>query len=327
MFHWLLFLGCFRQAPIQVTLPNPATACSLPASTATLSIDPPGGRVFQLVVLDDPAMAVWVRTGAGTGRVFAEAPLRFVGDTTLVNAVTLTAPISNAAVSLPAGSLMSRLSYSIGSVSVTRRLGSAVAPLLVTVHNLPCSGLRYAPGETPIPVREVPPEDPGRFYILRDDVLLSAEPRGPAFATLSPARSESYVRVVTLEDTIAKISMTFADDARLTGWISRDSLSPMSIQPPEDDAPGFRGLRAEALLPAVPDGLVVTLPIGLPISASADAEPWAEVTTPARAVIQQTGVRGWVIIQQIAGLEGLQADSPEASVAWAPERQIDLPKE
>ena len=72
---------------------------------------------------------------------------------------------------------------------------------------------------------------------------------------------------------------------------------------------------------------MVTLPTGLPISAAADAEPWAEVTTPARAVVHRTDVRGWVIVQQVAGLEGLEADSPETSVAWAPARQLDLPGE
>lgn len=326
MFFWLMLLGCLRQAPIQVTLPDPATACALPANTATLSVDPPDGRVFQVTVVDDPALSVWVRAGANTGRVFAESPLRFVGDTALVNAVMLTEPVQNDALSLPAGSLMSKVSYTIGSVSVTRRLGSAAAPLLVTTHNLPCSGLRYLPGETPIPVREVPPDVPGRFYSLLDDVLLSATPNGPALATLSPARSETYVWVITLEDSLAEISMSFADGARVHGWISRDALSPMSVQPPEDDSRGFRGLRAEVPLPAVSEGLVVTLPTGLPISAAANAEPWAEVTTPARAVVHRTDVHGWVIVQQIAGLEGLEANAAEASVAWAPARRLNLPE-
>jgi hypothetical protein len=321
---FLFLWGCVRTSPIQVALPDPSTSCAIPAEGARISVTPPEGRVFQVSVTDDPALRVWLRTGADTGRVVVENPLRFSGESTLSGSVTLSSPLENAAASLPAGSTLARVAYGIGGVDATRRLGGAV-PLMVTIHHATCGVLQYTPDASMTPVREVEPEEPGRFYVLSDDVLLSATPGGPTLATLSPARSEAYVRVITLDTEIAEIAMTFADGAWLRGWISREPLSRFSVEPPEDDSLGFRMLEPEPPLPPPPDGISVTLPAGLPISALPGAEPWAEVAAPVRATVQRTDTRGWVIVQQLAGLDGLLAATPEQSIAWVPARRLSLP--
>lgn len=326
MLYWLLLWACARPSPLQVALPDPSTACSIPATSAQVSVTPPEGRVFQVSIVEDPALSVWLRAGADAGRVVVENPLRFMGETTLSSRVTLAAPLTNDAVSLPEGSALSRVSYNIGGADVTRRVGGGSAPLLVTIHDVSCDLLRYTPDAVVTPVREVEPEEPGRFYILRDDVLLSATPRGPARATLSPSRSEAYVRVVTLDADIAEIAMSFADGATLRGWISREPLSRFAVDPPEDTAPGFRSLEAAPPLPEPPEGISVTLPAGTLISAVAGGEPWAEVTTPVRATVQRADATGWVAVQRIAGLEGLETDTPEQAVAWVSARQVGLPR-
>jgi len=318
----LLLWGCVRPSPMTVTLPDPTTACAIPAESAQVSIDPPEGPVFQVAISGQPGLQVWLRAGSETGRVILDAPLRLVGESSLVGTVLLSEALERPAVTLPAGSPLSRASYTIGGAVITRRLGGASAPLLVTVHDVPCGALRYAPGEPVTPVREVPPDDrPGRFYVLEGDALLSKEPFGQAVATLSPSRSEAYVRVVTLDAEIAEIEMTFADGARLAGWIPRAPLSRFAVEPPEDVLPGFRDLAPESPLPAS-SGTEVTLPAGLPIVAAPGAAPWAEVIAPVQATVTPADKRGWLTVTRIAGLEGLAA--PDGSpVAWIPARRVD----